>query len=136
MNRGLRAMKKNQRYSVASGQTNELILGLGASKCWCATHRLLQIVEQLLQSYQQTTPVIISSADEISIRQLVEIISGLMNFKGKIEWLTHLSNGQHRKPSDISRLKSILPHIRFTGIYDGLKRTVEWFESNYPQLRK
>ena len=53
------------------------------------------IVENLLQKYEQTTPVIISSGVEISIKQVLERIIELMNYKGKVEWQTNLTNGQH-----------------------------------------
>lgn len=94
------------------------------------------IVENLLDKYTQTSPIIISSGIGISIKELVEIIIDLMNYKGKIEWLTDMSNGQHRKPSDIGKLKSVLPGVKFTGIYEGLKETIDWFETNYPVVRK
>jgi len=94
------------------------------------------IVNRLLDEYNQTTPLIISSGHEISIKQVLEMIMELMHYTGKVEWQTHLSNGQHRKPSDISRLKSALPGIGFTGMYEGLKETVAWFENSYPAIRK
>ena len=94
------------------------------------------IVERLLAEYEQTSPLIISSGYETSIKEVLDMIIELMGYKGKVEWQTHLTNGQHRKPSDISRLKSVLPDIQFTGIYEGLKETIQWFESNYPDIRK
>ncbi len=94
------------------------------------------IVENLLEKYEQTSPLIISSGVEISIKQVLEMIIELMNYDGKIEWQTQLTNGQHRKPSDISKLKSVLPDLQFTGIYHGLKQTVGWFEANYMDVRK
>jgi GDP-L-fucose synthase len=94
------------------------------------------IVDRLIENYTDTTPVIISTSHEISIKEILEIIVELMNYKGKMEWLTEMSNGQHRKPSDTSKLKSILPDVKFTGIYEGLKETIQWFEANYPGVRK
>jgi len=97
---------------------------------------LANIVEMLLEKYEQTSPLIISSGVEISIKQVLEMIVELMNYHGKVEWQTSLSNGQHRKRSDISKLQDVLPGLRFTGIYEGLKETINWFESNYAILRK
>jgi GDP-L-fucose synthase len=94
------------------------------------------IVEQLLEKYEGTSPLIISSGVEISIKQVLEMIIELMHYKGKIEWQTNLTNGQHRKPSDISKLKSVLPGLQFTGIYEGLKETINWFEGHYEGVRK
>lgn len=94
------------------------------------------IVEKLIEEYTDTTPVIISTSHEISIKEILGIIIDLMNYKGPIEWLTDMPNGQHRKPSDITKLKSILPGIQFTSIYGGIKDTIEWFEANFPAIRK
>ena len=40
-------------------------------------------------------------------------------------------DGQFRKPSDNSKIKSYLPNFKFTPLYDGLKETIEWFEKNF-----
>ncbi len=94
------------------------------------------IVDSLIESYTDTTPVIISTSHEISIKEILEMIVELMNYQGEIEWLTDMPNGQHRKPSDTAKLKSILPDVKFTPIYEGLKETIQWFEANYPDIRK
>ena len=93
-------------------------------------------VEQLLDKYHETGPVIISTDEEISIKQVLDIIIELMHYKGEVQWQTNLSNGQHRKPADAAKLKGILPQLKFTNIYTGIKNTVEWFELNYPAVRK
>ena len=94
------------------------------------------IVEQLLEEYTGTTPVIISSGHEISIKNVLEMIIELMHYKGRVDWQTGFSNGQRRKPSDISKLMGVLPQLRFTELYKGLKETIGWFEMNYPNIRK
>jgi len=97
---------------------------------------LAGIVESLLDKYAETTPVIISTGQEISIQEVLEMIIELMAYKGEVQWQTDKPNGQYRKPSDTSKLKSILPNVKFTGIYKGLKDTIQWFEANYPKVRK
>ncbi len=67
---------------------------------------------------------------------MVEIIVGLMNFKGEVIYDKNKPDGQFRKPSDNSKIKYYLPDFKFTTLYDGLKETIEWFESNYDNIRK
>ena len=43
--------------------------------------------------------------------------------------------GQHRKPSDNSALKNLID-FKFTPFNEGLKETVNWFNTNYEILRK
>jgi GDP-L-fucose synthase len=89
-----------------------------------------------LDKYEGEEPLILSNAVETSIRDLVENIAGLMNFKGKIAWDSSKPNGQERKPSDNSPLKALNPSFEFTNLSDGLKTTIEWFELNYESITR
>lgn len=90
----------------------------------------------ILDNYNDVEPIILSPSTEISIKDVVGLIVEYMNFKGNVIWDTTKPNGQYRKPSDNSKLKSLLPDFKFTPIEVGLKETVEWFEANYNTLRK
>ena len=59
-----------------------------------------------------------------------------MNFKGDVIFDKSKPNGQFRKPSDNSKIKSYLPDFKFTSLYEGLKYTIDYFEKNYKFLRK
>ena len=67
---------------------------------------------------------------------MVGIIIELMNFKGEVIFDSTKPDGQHRKPSDNSKIKSYLPDFQFTPIYEGLKETIDHFENHYNLLRK
>ena len=89
-----------------------------------------------LDNYNDKTPLIISPSQEIKIKDLVNLIAELMNFKGKILFDTTKPFGQHRKPSDNSIFKSLYPNFNFTPIESGLKETIDWFIKNYKNIRK
>lgn len=89
-----------------------------------------------LDNYEGEEPLILSNAVETSIRDLVENIAELMNFKGKIVWDSSKPNGQERKSSDNSPLKTLIPSFEFTNLSDGLKTTIEWFEHNYESITR
>ena len=76
------------------------------------------------------------STEEISIRDVVNIIIEIMNFKGEVIFDLSKHDGQHRKPSDNSKIKNYLPDFKFTPIYEGLEETIEFFENNYNIVRK
>jgi GDP-L-fucose synthase len=59
-----------------------------------------------------------------------------MNFKGEVKFDTTKPDGQYRKPSDNSKIKSYLPDFNFTNLFDGLKETIEYFENYYNVVRK
>lgn len=88
-----------------------------------------------LQHYNEDEPIIFSSAVEISIKELAELIAAKMKFKGKILFDVSKPDGQFRKPSDATKLKKHYPDFVFTPIEEGLQETITWFEAHYPNVR-
>ena len=80
--------------------------------------------------------MILSTSNEISIKDLVYLIADIYDYKGKIIWDTSKPEGQYRKPSDNSVIRSLAPDFKFTPIEEGLIKSIEWFNENYPNLRK
>ena len=95
-----------------------------------------KLTKILFDNYTGGTPVIISSGKEISIKKVVDIIAREFNFKGKIIWDLDKPEGQFRKPSDNSVIRSIAPDFEFTPIEEGIQKSVKWFKENYPNIRK
>jgi GDP-L-fucose synthase len=95
-----------------------------------------KLTEWVLQEYDESEPIILSTSEEISIKDVVGMIIELMNFKGEVVWDTTKPDGQFRKPSDNSKIKKYLPDFKFTPLYEGLKETIEYFENNYNIIRK
>ena len=95
-----------------------------------------KLTEWVLENYDEPEPIILSTSEEISIKNVVDIIVELMNFKGKVIWDSSKPDGQFRKPSDNSKIKSYLPNFKFTPLYEGLKYTIDFFEKNYNNVRK
>lgn len=95
-----------------------------------------KLTEWVLENYDEPEPIILSTSEEISIKNVVDVIVELMNFKGDVIWDDSKPDGQFRKPSDNSKIKKYLPDFEFTNLYDGLKQTIEYFEKNYSIIRK
>ncbi len=90
----------------------------------------------VLENYKESEPIILSTSEEISIKNLVEMIVEIMNFKGEIIFDSSKPDGQYRKPSDNSKIKSYVPDFKFTPIFEGLKDTIDYFENHYNLIRK
>lgn len=95
-----------------------------------------KLTEWVLYNYNETEPIILSTSEEISIRDVVDMIVEIMNFKNNVIFDNSKPDGQFRKPSDNHKIKKYLPNFKFTPLYDGLKETIEYFEINYNLLRK
>ncbi len=94
-----------------------------------------RLSEWALKDYEEAEPIIFSTSEETSIKELVEMVAELLRFKGKLKWQTDKPDGQFRKPSDNSKLKKYLPDFKYTPLFEGLKKTVDWFEEHYPEIR-
>lgn len=94
------------------------------------------IIDLLIEKHKTGESVIITNSEEHTIGQTASLIARLMEYGGPVMWLTDKPNGQHRKPSDNSKLLSIIGNYDFTPFNIGLKRTIDWFIDKYPNLRK
>jgi len=92
--------------------------------------------EWVLENYDEDEPIILSSSEEVSIKEVVNLVVDLMEFDGKVIWDESKPNGQYRKPSDNSKIKKYLPDFKFTPLKDGLKETIEFVNKNYNTIRK
>lgn len=88
-----------------------------------------------LDNYSEDLPIIFSPGIEISIADVVGLITKNLKFEGKVVFDSTKLDGQFRKPSDTSKLRKYYPDFKFTPIEQGIKETVDWFISNYPKVR-
>jgi GDP-L-fucose synthase len=124
-------------YLARENKTDFIVWGSGKPlREFIFSKDVAKLTEWVLENYNESEPIILSTSDEISIKEVVSIIVELMNFKGEIIFDTSKPDGQYRKPSDNSKIKSYLPNFNFTPLYDGLKETIGWFENNYENIRR
>ncbi len=77
------------------------------------------------ERYNESEPVNLGSAFEISIKDLVELIARLTGFAGKIVWDTSKPNGQPRRKLDTSRAKERFGFESHVSFEKGLQETIE-----------
>ena len=84
-----------------------------------------------------TGPINIGNTEEVSIKDLVNTLCKILDYGGQIVWDTSQPSGQHQKTLCTNKFRSEVPtyHHRFVGLENGLKKTCEWFVSNYPNVR-
>jgi len=83
------------------------------------------------EKYEVPEPINLGSEQEISIKELVSLISELMEFKGEIEWDTSKPNGQPRRCVSNKKAREKLGFKPQIGIREGLQKAIEWFKKNY-----
>jgi GDP-L-fucose synthase len=79
------------------------------------------------EHYNESEPVNLGSAFEISICDLAETIARLVGFTGKMVWDSSQPNGQPRRKLDTRRAREKFDFEAQTDFQAGLKRTVDWY---------
>ncbi len=80
--------------------------------------------------YDSSEPVNIGSGQEISIKDLAELIARLTGFEGRITWDTTKPNGQPRRALDTRRAYEYFGWRAKTSFEEGLRRTIDWYRQN------
>ena len=88
------------------------------------------------EQYDGSLPVNLGTGKEISIRDLAELIAQELGFTGSIQWDTTKPNGQPRRCLDVSRAKQLFGFQARCDLRDGLKKTVQWFQSDRQAIRE
>ena len=83
-------------------------------------------VVRATEHYDKPDPVNLGSGREITIKDLVELICRLMEYKGEIRWNSSMPDGQPRRQLDISRAEQEFGFRATTSFEEGLKKTIEW----------
>jgi len=79
------------------------------------------------ERYNEPEPVNLGAGFEIKIKDLVELISRLMEFKGEIVWDKTKPDGQPRRMLDVSRAEKLFGFKAKTKFEDGLRKTIDWY---------
>jgi GDP-L-fucose synthase len=124
-------------YEAQRNNTDFIVWGSGNPlREFIYSKDVARLAEWAVENYNETEPIIFGNSEEISIRDMVDLLIQEFNFKGNVIFDTSKPEGQFRKPSDNSKLKSYLPDFEFTPIEQGIKETVNWFIENYDKARK
>jgi GDP-L-fucose synthase len=124
-------------YMARENNTDLIIWGSGEPlREFIYSKDVAELALWVLENYNESEPIILSTSEEISIKDVVSVIVEAMNFKGNVKFDKTKPDGQFRKPSDNSKLVSYLPNFKFTPFDVGIKETVEWFDKNYPNIKQ
>jgi GDP-L-fucose synthase len=83
----------------------------------------------LLEKYDSPEIINVGFGEDISIRELAELICDVVGFRGELAWDTTKPDGTPRKLLDVSKIHA-LGWRHSIGLRDGIARTYEWFLQN------
>jgi GDP-L-fucose synthase len=84
----------------------------------------------LLEKYDSSEIINVGCGEDISIRELAELICNVVGFDGDLIWDATKPDGTPRKLLDITKLRALgwRPSVPLRG---GIAQTYEWFLANY-----
>ena len=87
----------------------------------------------LLEKYDSPEIINVGSGEDISIRELAELVCELVGFQGALSWDASQPEGTPRKLLDVSKLTGLgwSPSIP---LREGIQRTYEWFLQNVSMI--
>jgi GDP-L-fucose synthase len=83
----------------------------------------------LLEKYDSPEIINVGCGEDISIRELAEVICDIVGFQGELAWDTTKPDGTPRKLLDVSKIHA-LGWRHQIGLREGIARTYEWFLEN------
>ena len=111
----------------AQARVTETLWGTGAPKReFLHVDDLAQAVLHLSNSYDSSEHLNIGSGQDLTIKELAEMVAELTGFGGQIAWDSSKPDGTPRKVMDVSKVKNLgwAPKI---SLRDGIDSTIKWY---------
>jgi len=86
----------------------------------------------LLEKYDSQEIINIGCGEDVTIRELAELICDVVGFDGELVWDKTKPDGTPRKLLDVTRIRALGWQPTIT-LREGIAQTYEWFLANWPQ---
>ena len=86
--------------------------------------------------YDSPEPVNLGSGQEVSIKELAELIAKLTGFEGELRWDASKPDGQPRRRLDTTRAEKEFSFVASTPLEEGLRTTIDWYVSHREQAER
>ena len=114
--------------AAEKGAAVETLWGTGSPKReFLHVDDLAQAVMHLGKNYNSSEHINIGTGEDLTIKELAEMVAELAEFKGELAWDSSKPDGTPRKVLDVSKAKSLgwAPQI---SLRDGIASTIAWYK--------
>jgi GDP-L-fucose synthase len=110
-------------------QRNEIVLwGTGTpTREFLYVEDAAEAIVLAAEKYNASDPVNLGSGQEISVRDLADVISGLTGFRGKLIWDSTKPDGQPRRGLDTQRAHELFGFRAATPLQTGIQQVIDWY---------
>jgi GDP-L-fucose synthase len=131
----LPAMIYKFHHAKKSGAKAVTLWGTGTPRReWLHVDDAAEACLLLLEKFSEPAPINIAVGDDLTIKQLAEMVRETAGFDGDINWDTSQPDGTPRKLLDVTRLRALgwKPRIDLKG---GIREVYKWFSENSEYAR-
>jgi GDP-L-fucose synthase len=82
-----------------------------------------------MNHFENAELINVGSGENVSIKNLANIVAGVVGYTGSIEWDTSRPNGTPNRPLDYSKMTKLGWKPKHT-LHEGLKKTYQWVIEN------
>ena len=119
-------------HAKLSGARSITLWGTGtARREWLHVDDAAEACLLLLDRFSEAAPINVGVGEDLTIRELAEMVRQAVGFEGEIVWDTTKPDGTPRKLLDVSRLRSHGWEPRID-LQTGVAAVYEWFKANSP----
>jgi GDP-L-fucose synthase len=126
----LAALLRKAHQAKVSGQSSIVVWGTGSPRReFLHSDDLAGAIEFLLEHYDSPEIINVGCGQDVTIRELAELVCDVVGFSGTLEFDKTKPDGTPRKLLDLTRLTKLgwQPKI---SLREGIKSTYEWFLKN------
>jgi len=129
----------NKAYEAKKNGTPFEIWGTGSPlRQFIYSLDLAKLFVWVLREYEEVDPIILATdeEDEVSIKEVAEMILEAFKFDGEVKFLTDKADGQFKKTASNAKLRKYLPDFKFVPTKVAIQETVDWYVKNFDTARR
>ena len=123
--------------AVEAGEDKVDVWGTGrASREYLYVDDAAEAIVLAAATYEGTEPINLGTDHEVTIRETVETIAGLVGFHGELRWDPNKPDGQPRRRVDATRAEQLLGWRASKPFEEGLRETIDWYRANRSEAER
>ena len=127
----LAALLRKAHHAKTAGSRELIVWGSGKPRReFLHVDDLASACVFLLEKYDSPEIINVGCGEDISVRELAELICDVVGFSGELAWDAAKPDGTPRKLLDVAKLRGLGWRATIP-LRDGIARTYDWFLKNY-----
>jgi GDP-L-fucose synthase len=117
---------------VFDGENPVIVWGSGKqTRAFLYVEDLAEGMITAIEKYPVPDPINLGTDEEVSIKELINIIISLSGVKTRVEFDTTKPDGSLRRNSDNTKAKEKTGFYSKINLKDGLKKTIDWYKKSF-----